>query len=276
MKAKVPLRPLSKSSSKRKPRSCISKACETCRAKKAKCSGGKPCSRCKSRGLGCAYETRSSRTKQSLRLEIEELKEAQRQREALIKELTGPHEVSNILARVRDEDTRDSVSSKTLQDQEASCCSVSSQVQTNRLDQAQSSPKYLYPAIFNNPETRYLQTSYIEQTPLPASYTYQPDDVNPLQNFGNFVSTSNYNDFGVNFSLTPSLEITTASYNPIIDHLNYYSSNIYLGEDLGVGNGLAQSISDLMPLSLSNDSIDLVSSHYPRSFLEASLVPEVD
>ncbi|KZV75259.1 hypothetical protein PENSPDRAFT_104469 [Peniophora sp. CONT] len=47
----------------------IEQACEACRSRKAKCDGGQPCTRCKERGVSCAYKasklTRSRRNSYS-------------------------------------------------------------------------------------------------------------------------------------------------------------------------------------------------------------------
>ncbi|PSN75392.1 hypothetical protein BS50DRAFT_39179 [Corynespora cassiicola Philippines] len=36
----------------------VTRACDTCKAKKAKCSGTQPCETCQRRGIQCLYEAR--------------------------------------------------------------------------------------------------------------------------------------------------------------------------------------------------------------------------
>ncbi|KAK1982909.1 hypothetical protein LZ30DRAFT_716055 [Colletotrichum cereale] len=172
MEKQIPLRPLSMSRTKRKSRVCISTACETCRAKKAKCSGGKPCSRCQSRGLDCKYETRSSRTKHSLRLEIEELKEAKRQREALIRELTTPVEISDVPDCLWEGHTLNDVD-ETLQDQHSLHYPTCSQVQNHSLEPHQRNLECSCPNTINKTEQNHVQKSYDGQSPIPPSKQLQ-------------------------------------------------------------------------------------------------------
>ncbi|KAM0268528.1 hypothetical protein ACHAQH_009967 [Verticillium albo-atrum] len=80
------------SPSSQKPRICTREACDTCRDKKAKCSGGKPCTRCAQRNIDCIYESRNYRTKRSLRDEIATLKRRNREKDQVIEGLRHEHE----------------------------------------------------------------------------------------------------------------------------------------------------------------------------------------
>ncbi|KAL0936849.1 fungal specific transcription factor domain-containing protein [Colletotrichum truncatum] len=100
MTERLPLNPIPKTNTRRKTRVCTREACETCREKKAKCDGDNPCSRCSSRGLKCKYETRSYQTKRSLQVELEELKDAQRQRDAVLQALAAPGQTHDVLLRL--------------------------------------------------------------------------------------------------------------------------------------------------------------------------------
>ncbi|KAF3352372.1 Exocyst complex component EXO84 [Verticillium dahliae VDG1] len=75
------------SPSSQKPRVCTREACDTCRDKKAKCSGDRPCTRCAQRNIDCVYESRHYRTKRSLRDEIAALRQKNLEKDEAIEEL---------------------------------------------------------------------------------------------------------------------------------------------------------------------------------------------
>ncbi|CRK42271.1 hypothetical protein BN1708_008730 [Verticillium longisporum] len=75
------------SPSSQKLRVCTREACDTCRDKKAKCSGGRPCTRCAQRNIDCIYESRNYRTKRSLRDEIAALRQKNLEKDKAIEEL---------------------------------------------------------------------------------------------------------------------------------------------------------------------------------------------
>ncbi|RNJ54558.1 hypothetical protein D7B24_000338 [Verticillium nonalfalfae] len=78
-----------------KPRACTREACDTCRDKKAKCSGGRPCTRCAQRNIDCIYESRHYRTKRSLRDEIAVLRQKNLEKDKAIEELRRQDTNSN-------------------------------------------------------------------------------------------------------------------------------------------------------------------------------------
>ncbi|KZL80115.1 c6 transcription factor, partial [Colletotrichum incanum] len=112
MTGRLPLAPLPKVISRRKSRVCTREACEVCREKKAKCDGERPCSRCRSRGEQCEYQTRSHQTKRSMQAELEELKGAQRQRDAVLGALAAPDQTKDVLLCLWSGETFESIYEK--------------------------------------------------------------------------------------------------------------------------------------------------------------------
>ena len=51
----------------------VTKACEHCKFRKAKCSGGEPCERCVDRRIGCVYEKRKPRGPSKKRAEMRDM-----------------------------------------------------------------------------------------------------------------------------------------------------------------------------------------------------------
>ncbi|KAM9873564.1 nitrogen assimilation transcription factor nira [Verticillium dahliae] len=75
-------------------RHCIKEACDACRAKKTRCDGASPCSRCAQRSLQCNYEARHP--KRSLRTEIKSLKRKYQEKEDVIERLRLGHQQGNV------------------------------------------------------------------------------------------------------------------------------------------------------------------------------------
>ncbi|WQF85308.1 Putative zn(2)Cys(6) fungal-type DNA-binding domain-containing protein [Colletotrichum destructivum] len=100
MTSKVSLAPLPKTTLPRKSRVCTREACEACRVKKAKCDGGKPCSRCRFRNEQCEYLARPHQTKRSLQAELERMKDAQHRRDTILGALTEPGQSQEVLRRL--------------------------------------------------------------------------------------------------------------------------------------------------------------------------------
>ncbi|KAK1989943.1 hypothetical protein LX36DRAFT_676228 [Colletotrichum falcatum] len=112
---KLPLAPLPKTTGRWRSRTCTREACEVCRGKKAKlsdngqCDGERPCSRCRARGEECRYQDRSRQTKRSLRAEVEEMKDAQRQRDTVLEALTAPGQTHDVLRQLSNGETFDMI-----------------------------------------------------------------------------------------------------------------------------------------------------------------------
>ncbi|PNY29440.1 Nitrogen assimilation transcription factor nit-4 [Tolypocladium capitatum] len=77
-------------------------ACTECRKKRAKCDGGKPCSRCKSqKDVECVYEIPVRQSKENLRSEIENLRHRQRSSDVVFSALVRPDLWEEVLRRLR-------------------------------------------------------------------------------------------------------------------------------------------------------------------------------
>ncbi|ORY55713.1 fungal-specific transcription factor domain-containing protein [Pseudomassariella vexata] len=86
-------------------------ACTECRKKRAKCDGKKPCARCKSqKDVECIYEVPVRQSKEHLRHEIETLRRQQRQSDHVLSALVQTQLSEDILGRLRDGQTVDSIS----------------------------------------------------------------------------------------------------------------------------------------------------------------------
>ncbi|KAL2134576.1 hypothetical protein VTI74DRAFT_11398 [Chaetomium olivicolor] len=86
-------------------------ACTECRKKRAKCDGQKPCGRCKAqKDVECIYEIPVRQSKETLRHEIEQLRRQQRNNEQVIAALTRPDLWEEVLARLRNGMSVESIS----------------------------------------------------------------------------------------------------------------------------------------------------------------------
>ncbi|KAF6808395.1 fungal specific transcription factor domain-containing protein [Colletotrichum plurivorum] len=95
-----PLKPAPGAVARRRSSVCTREACESCRDKKVKCDGSSPCSRCISRNLECKYEMRTYQTKRSLQVELQELRDGQHRRDAIIAALAVPARADDVLRKL--------------------------------------------------------------------------------------------------------------------------------------------------------------------------------
>ncbi|KAI1850945.1 hypothetical protein JX265_007270 [Neoarthrinium moseri] len=85
-------------------------ACTECRKKRAKCDGQKPCGRCRSQNVDCVYEIPVRQSKENLRSEIEQLRKQQRQSDSVIEALGKPGLWEEVLSKLRNGQSVDSIS----------------------------------------------------------------------------------------------------------------------------------------------------------------------
>ncbi|KAG6307643.1 hypothetical protein E4U45_003926 [Claviceps purpurea] len=86
-------------------------ACTECRKKRAKCDGHNPCGRCKSQeDVECVYEIPVRQSKDTLRNEIESLRSRQRSSEQIFAALARPDKWQEVLKRIREGQSLDSIS----------------------------------------------------------------------------------------------------------------------------------------------------------------------
>lgn len=74
-----------------------------------KCDGKNPCDRCNLRKLKCRYEPRNTRSKHSLRAELDALKEARYQKEALIEAFLTTDKGIRLIKLLQEGDTLEKI-----------------------------------------------------------------------------------------------------------------------------------------------------------------------
>lgn len=82
-------------------RECITRtACAPCREKRAKCDGGQPCSRCRTRDLNCHFTSRVWASKRSLQDNVSSLREQLHHRDCVLGALSRPGPRSDEVIRM--------------------------------------------------------------------------------------------------------------------------------------------------------------------------------
>ncbi|OLN89998.1 Conidial development protein fluffy [Colletotrichum chlorophyti] len=284
MTSRVPLTPVPKNNTRRKLRVCTREACEVCREKKAKCNGEKPCSRCVSRGEKCHYKSRSYQTKSSLQAQLAELKDAQRQRDAVLEALSAPGQNQDLLLRLWNGEPLESIY-ETLESRDSSSSPASTQVvaspeQSPHDFKENSNPivhaylasppilDYSNPAMIDRPDTGYLSGAIEEQSFVQPSTKPQPAEFAPTFNtaiFEDESSTNGLNQFELadyspnapycslygNQGMVDQAQMTQ---NPVMDFSRGYFSDAYSTNDLGAVNWWAENIPNSSFPSFSSES----------------------
>ncbi|CZT03624.1 related to nitrate assimilation regulatory protein nirA [Rhynchosporium graminicola] len=114
-----PRRPLDKdkepdgnaSKRRRVPEQVTRNACVNCKKARAKCDGNKPCKRCASRDENstCVYEVHVKHAKEELVKQIKELRTKDHQSGHILQALANNEKVPEILERLRNSDTHESI-----------------------------------------------------------------------------------------------------------------------------------------------------------------------
>ncbi|KAK5998374.1 Conidial development protein fluffy [Cladobotryum mycophilum] len=135
-------------------------ACISCREKRTKCDGKKPCDRCRRRDVECRYVGKPWQSKGCLRQETEELRRHLRQREMVLQALAFQPNPQDIVQRLRNGDSVEEI-----------CHSLGSQLGRESAGHSNQPEPAVHPRLFDE-----AGRARQHEQQMPTGSTGYPDD----------------------------------------------------------------------------------------------------